>query len=43
MDDVRNLTARLKPKALSEKDAIAEMVLDFDLQSPKNVSTVNEN
>ncbi|ETI30344.1 hypothetical protein L914_17451 [Phytophthora nicotianae] len=29
--------------ALSENDAITEMVLDFDLQSPKNVSTVNEN
>ncbi|ETO64272.1 hypothetical protein F444_18163 [Phytophthora nicotianae P1976] len=45
MDDVRNLIARLKPKgtALSENDAVAEMVLDFDLQSPKNVSTVNEN
>eukprot|EP00644_Phytophthora_capsici_P013632 jgi/Phyca11/117333/e_gw1.33.132.1 len=45
MDDVRNLIARLKCKGadLSDNDAVAEMILDFNLESPKNVSTVNEN
>ncbi|KAG3156549.1 hypothetical protein PI126_g8725 [Phytophthora idaei] len=43
MDDVRNLIARLKNRGveLSDDDAVVEMILDFNHESPRNVSSVH--
>ncbi|KAG2970894.1 hypothetical protein PC118_g16601 [Phytophthora cactorum] len=43
MDDVRNLIARLKNRGveLSGDNAVAEMILDFNHELPRNVSSVH--
>ncbi|ETI29946.1 hypothetical protein F443_22936 [Phytophthora nicotianae P1569] len=43
MDDVRSMISRLRSVELSDNDAVSEMIVEFNLESSKNVSTVNEN